>query len=188
MRVSVTVGPVSDSGLRQVSDGAGNARVELHRLLDSEPVRDLLTRSGGITRVAAIVSSRAFEDAVATGYSDEDASLYVEAPVQVKSYQGRAYLRVPVPSGDLLTQGFRNPEDGPASTSASVSGAAVQSGSGDAGARPAVQITDNTRYRRGGVGSIGTNSGPIVTDPTGPTHLGTGNLYLNDRSDRDTRQ
>ncbi|MEV8378364.1 hypothetical protein AB0P21_36840 [Kribbella sp. NPDC056861] len=183
MRVSVTVGPVTDSGQGSVSDGAGDARVELHRLLDSKPVRDLLARSGDITRVAAIVSSRAYEDAVAAGYSDEPKDLYVEAPVQVKSYQGRAYLRVPVPSGELLTHGFGKPADGSTATATTP----AEPGPAEA-APPAVQVTDNTRYRRGGVGSIGTSTGPIITDSSGPTHLGTGHLYLDGRSDRETPQ
>lgn len=112
MRASVNVGPMTGEGENTISDGSGDARVETHRLLDSEPVRDLLERSGRATCVAAVVSARAFEDAVLPGYSAEDPDLYVPAPVQVKSYQGTAYLRVPHPSGDLLRRGFR--VDGPA--------------------------------------------------------------------------
>ncbi|MEU0468324.1 hypothetical protein ABZ215_30340 [Amycolatopsis sp. NPDC006131] len=107
MRVSVNVGPMTDSG-RGISDGSGESRVENHRLLDSEPVRDLLSRSGKPTCVAAIVSERAFADAVATGYTGEDEALYVRVPVSQKTYRGAAYLRVPKPSGDLLDRGFRN--------------------------------------------------------------------------------
>ncbi|RLK60717.1 adenylate/guanylate cyclase domain-containing protein [Actinokineospora cianjurensis] len=109
MRVSVHVGPVTDSGRELLSEGSGVARVEAHRLLDSAPVRDLLTRSGPSTRVAAIVSGRAFTDAVLTGYSGEPPELYVQAPVAVKSYGDLAYLRVPVPTGDLLRHGFLPP-------------------------------------------------------------------------------
>lgn len=110
MRVSVNVGPMTDSGENRISDGSGESRIETHRLLDSTPVRDLLARSNATTSVAAIVSSRAFEDAVLTGFADDDPGLYVAAPVQVKSYQGRAYLRVPRPSGDLLAHGFHRGE------------------------------------------------------------------------------
>jgi hypothetical protein len=106
MRVSVHVGPMTDSGTNGLSDGSGAARVETHRLLDSDPVRDLLKRSADTTCVAAIVSARAFEDAVLAGYAAESADLYVPAPVQVKTYQGTAYLRVPHPSGELLSKGF----------------------------------------------------------------------------------
>lgn len=182
MRVSISIGPVTDSGQRAISDGAGTARVELHRLLDSQPVRDLLTRSGSATKVAAIVSARAYEDAVLTGYTDEPHELYVDAPVEVKRYQGTAYLRVPRPSGDLLRHGFRTPGE---ETTTAPSGA--KSAPQPPPAQPAVQIDDHTRYRRGGVGNIGGSTvGSIVTDPAGPTHTGTGHQYLNDRADRES--
>jgi hypothetical protein len=181
MRVSVAVGPVTDSGFNTVSDGAGAARVELHRLLDSEPVRDLLKRCGESTLVAAIVSARAFEDAVASGYSDEDPALYVEAPVQVKRYQGAAYLRVPLPSGDLLASGFRKPDD---ATSVAGSGSAEQVPT--APVQPAIQQNDYSTNRRGGIGSISGSGHSIVTDPTGPTHTGTGGQYVNSRPDPDS--
>lgn len=106
MRASVTVGPVTDPNRDGVSTGSGDARVENHRLLDSEPVRDLLTRSGPTTRVAAIVSARAFEDAVLSGYASDPPELYVPVPVRVKRFAGDAYLRVPSPTGDLLRNGF----------------------------------------------------------------------------------
>ncbi|MFI7066694.1 hypothetical protein ACIBL3_37240 [Kribbella sp. NPDC050124] len=176
MRVSVTVGPVSDSGANGVSDGAGDARVELHRLLDSEPVRDLLNRSGEVTRVAAIVSARAFEDAVAAGYTDEDPRLYVPAPVRVKRYQGQAYLRVPLPSGDLLASGFgRKPSDSDekAESKATLSAAVT----------PTVQADDHSRNRRGGIGNITGTVNSLVTDPRGPVNTGSGHQYVSDRPD-----
>ncbi|MEU0095383.1 hypothetical protein [Kribbella sp. NPDC006257] len=191
MRVSVAVGPVTDSGEGAVSDGAGNARVELHRLLDSKPVRDLLTRSGASTKVAAIVSARAYEDAVLTGYTDEVSGrgdepheLYVEAPVQVKRYQGKAYLRVPKPSGELLTHGFRKPEDSIAAADFAGERSAKQPSSPE---RPPAQVQDHSTNRRGGVGNIVGSVGSIVTDPAGPTHTGTGHLYVNGPTDREPR-
>lgn len=98
MRVSINVGPMTGPEPGTISAGSGDARIETHRLLDSDPVRDLLNRSGSVTCVAGIVSARAFEDAVLSGYSDEEPDLYVAAPVEVKSYEGTAYLRVPRPS------------------------------------------------------------------------------------------
>ncbi|HEY3510684.1 hypothetical protein [Kribbella sp. NPDC051137] len=177
MRVSVSVGPVTDSGANGVSDGAGAARVELHRLLDSGPVRDLLTRSGDVTRVAAIVSARAFEDAVLTGYTEESPELYVAAPVKVKRYQGEAYLRVPVPSGDLLTRGFRT---GPESTR----GGKKASGESSSPVAPvAGQAVDRSRNRRGGIGAISGTVHSIITDPTGPINTGSGQIYNNGPQD-----
>lgn len=106
MRASVTVGPITDPNRDGVSTGSGGMRVENHRLLDSEPVKDLLTRSGPTTRVAAIVSARAYEDAVLSGYAADPPELYVPVPVRVKKFEGEAYLRVPLPTGELLRDGF----------------------------------------------------------------------------------
>lgn len=181
MRVSVTVGPVSDSGANGVSDGAGDARVELHRLLDSQPVRGLLARSGDVTRVAAIVSARAFEDAVAAGYTDEDPDLYVPAPVKVKRYQGQAYLRVPVPSGELLTSGFHSNGRAPAQEADAADEPPVE-------AEPSVHAVDQSRNRRGGIGAITGTVHSIVTDPTGPVNTGSGQQYsLNPLDPRENR-
>src|SRR5947209_15218335 len=94
MRVSINVGPMEDSGHNAINDGSGDARIENHRLLDSEPVRELLSRSGATTRVAAIISARAVEDAVLSGYAGEPAELFVRVPVTGQNYQGQAYLRV----------------------------------------------------------------------------------------------
>lgn len=110
MRVSITVGPMTDSGSNSISDGSGDTRIEAHRMVDDDSVRDLLTRSGSVTCVAAIVSSRVYEDAVAAGYTGDDPELYVPVDVRVKAYQGPAYLNVPKPSGDLLRKGFGRPE------------------------------------------------------------------------------
>jgi hypothetical protein len=106
MRVSLSVGPVTDSGEDLLGDGNGATRIEAHRILDSHPVRDILDRSADVTRVAAIVSPRVYEDAVLSGYAAEEAGEYVEVETQVKTFQGRAYLRVPKPSGRLLREGF----------------------------------------------------------------------------------
>lgn len=106
MRVSVNVGPMTDSGLGRLGDGSGASRIENHRVLDSDPVRQLLSRSAPATCVAAAITERTFIDAVQPGYSAEDPALYVPAPVTVKTYTGKAYLRVPKPSGSLLTEGF----------------------------------------------------------------------------------
>jgi hypothetical protein len=138
MRVSVNVGPMTDSGAKRLSDGSGDARIENHRLLDSAPVRELLSRSGSITRVAAIVSARAFEDAVRSGYTDDDPDLYVAVDVSVKSYRKQAYVRVPKPSGDLLKSGFA----------------------------PEIPATPE-RMRGGGIGAIHGAVGNVFTDAQG---------------------
>jgi class 3 adenylate cyclase len=74
IRASVHVGPVTDpSAVAPSADGSGDPRVETHRLLDADEVKDLLTRSGDETCVAAIVSGRTYNDAVESGYVGEPA-------------------------------------------------------------------------------------------------------------------
>ena len=179
MRVSVNVGPMEDTGRNAINDGSGDARIENHRLLDSEPVRELLSRSGPVTRVAAIISARAVEDAVLSGYADEPADLFVRVPVTVKNYQGQAYLRVPKPSGELLTKGF---EPG-AGRGGEASGKAARKRSGkvtnmvrSVTGGPVVQAERMGTVRFGG-GNIGRVTGSVVQSPSGPVHTGSGNQY-----------
>ncbi|SES36667.1 hypothetical protein SAMN04487818_111143 [Actinokineospora terrae] len=108
MRATIHIGPLT--GGRSITAGSGMARVQAHRLLDAGPVRALLERSGPGTKVAAVVSERAYVDAVLSGYANDDPGLYVPVPVRVKSFAQTAYLRVPVPTGELLTHGFTTPE------------------------------------------------------------------------------
>ena len=152
MRASVTVGPITEPNAAGVSTGSGRTRVETHRLLDSEPVRDMLDRSGPDTRVAAVISGRAYEDAVLSGYAEDDEKMYVAASVQVKTFQGEAYLRVPLPTGDLLRHGFR-PRDaeGTDPPSAEPGGGARPGGGG--------RIGDTTTYHVAGDNNVNSGSG-----------------------------
>lgn len=169
MRVSVNVGPMTDSGNNTISDGSGVARIETHRLLDSGPVRDLLTRSSPITCVAAIISARAFEDAVLTGYADDDPELYVRAPVRVKTYTAEAYLRVPRPSGGLLAHGFGHRENDTRPCGVEDPDAQPRRGTSPpgAGVGSSGQAGDYTDRRR-------TSIRTVVNDPQGPVNTGSG--------------
>lgn len=157
MRVSATVGPMADSGNNDIADGSGQGRIEAHRMIDSDPVRDLLARSSDTTRVAAIISQRVYEDAVLEGFSAEDPELYVPVDVKVKTYAGTAYLRVPKPSGSLLTDGvFASPRpDAGGHSSASGGGPrhAVDGGADAADSAENPGGGDN-RFRFNSVGSI----------------------------------
>ncbi|SDN04283.1 hypothetical protein [Allokutzneria albata] len=173
MRVSVNVGPLTDSGRNAISDGSGTPRVETHRLLDAEPVKALLSRSSSVTCIAAIVSERAFEDAVLSGYTGEDPSLYVPAPVTVKSYEGNGYLRVPRPSGELLIHGFHptppteeQPMDETKRTEPPM--ASHTNTAGDVSGS-AVQARDYHDGRQVGVGSV---AGHMITGNSGPVNTG----------------
>ncbi|MFD1517009.1 hypothetical protein [Pseudonocardia yunnanensis] len=178
MRVSVHVGPVTYSGQNTISDGSGNARIETHRLLDAEPVRDLLARSTDATCVAAIVSARAYEDAVLSGYAADDPGFYVEAPVQVKSYEGTAYLRVPCPTGGLLKHGFRPPDDPTITSNESPQSPPVDSRSrhstvGDVWGQNTVNQGGNV-----GIGSVGGSVGTVYNgDIHAPVHSGRGDQF-----------
>lgn len=64
LRVSLHIGPLPDTGGE--FDGNGTPRNDTHRLLDSRPVKAMLAASNeSITQVAAILSDRCYQDAVA---------------------------------------------------------------------------------------------------------------------------
>lgn len=116
MRASVHVGPV------RVPEGEGEVAVvgstviTTHRLLDTGPVRDLLSRSDpDQTFLSVIISQRVFDDVVASGLATLPESRLVARTVTNKEFTGTAYLYVPNPSGDLLRHGFgADPEPEPA--------------------------------------------------------------------------
>lgn len=102
LRVSLHVGPLPET--RDEFGGNGTARNDTHRLLDSRPVKAVLTsHNENITHVAAILSERCYEDAVASGYTGRHPDHFVEvaATVEGKSFSRRAWLYVPQPSGPL---------------------------------------------------------------------------------------
>lgn len=102
LRVSLHIGPLPDSG--DEFDGNGTPRNETHRLLDSRPVKAILAASHeNVTHVAAILSDRCFQDAVASGYTGRHPDHFIEVPATVegKQFAQRAWLYVPAPSGAL---------------------------------------------------------------------------------------
>ncbi|MFH8728012.1 hypothetical protein [Streptomyces termitum] len=108
LRVSLHVGPLPETG--DEFGGNGTARNDTHRLLDSRPVKAVLTsHNENITHVAAILSERCYEDAVAGGYTGRHPDHFVEvaATVEGKPFSQRAWVYVPQPSGPLY-------EDAPA--------------------------------------------------------------------------
>ncbi|WP_156753289.1 nucleotidyl cyclase domain-containing protein [Actinokineospora pegani] len=174
MRVAVHVGPMTGSGANPLSRGSGASRVEAHRLLDADPVRDLLSRSTPVTCVAAIVSARVFADAVESGYTGEDPELYIPAPVKVKSYEGTAYLRVPAPSGELLAHGFRgaDPDMDQRERSSAEPEVRSISNSIDQVHGKAVQTDSYTDNRQGGTGDIIGDHNRVAPGAQGTVHMG----------------
>ncbi|WP_189448231.1 hypothetical protein [Streptomyces abikoensis] len=102
LRVSLHIGPLPDNG--EEFDGNGTPRNDTHRLLDSRPVKAILASSNeNITQVAAILSDRCYQDAVASGYTGRHPDYFIEVPATVegKRFDQQAWLHVPVPSGSL---------------------------------------------------------------------------------------
>jgi hypothetical protein len=121
LRASVHVGPLPDKGLS--NDGVGKPMTDTHRLLDSDQVRELLDRTHeDVTFVAAIISHRAYEDAVEGGYTGLHPAEFVRVEATAKRFAERAYLHVPQPSGAVLASGIANrgaePSDRPERASA----------------------------------------------------------------------
>ncbi|WP_428934098.1 hypothetical protein [Streptomyces sp. ACT015] len=105
LRVSLHIGPLPETG--DEFSGNGTARNDTHRLLDSRPVKAVLaSHKENITHVAAILSERCHEDAVAGGYTGRHADHFVEvaATVEGKPFSQRAWIYVPQPSGPLYEE------------------------------------------------------------------------------------
>lgn len=114
LRASLHIGPLPDTG--DEFGGNGTPRNDTHRLLDSHPVKAVLaSHKESITHVAAILSDRCYEDAVASGYTGRHADHFVEAAATVegKQFFQRAWIYVPQPSGPL----YEEPEPAAADTS-----------------------------------------------------------------------
>ncbi|MEV5686842.1 hypothetical protein AB0L68_27145 [Streptomyces sp. NPDC052164] len=112
LRASVHVGPLPDGN--GSGDGNGTARNDTHRLLDSRPVKAILSAaSDQVTHLAAVVSQRVYEDVVLGGYTGlhPDRCVEVPATVEGKNFSQRAWLYVPSPSGNLVQAGVRPREE-----------------------------------------------------------------------------
>ncbi|PRY44574.1 hypothetical protein [Umezawaea tangerina] len=111
MRASLNVGPVRPEPDRRAAV-VGSTVITAYRLLDSAPVRDVLTQSDPTqTFVSVVLSQRVFEDVLATEYATLPATSVVPTTVQVKEFTGTVYLYVPKPSGDLLRTGIGTAAD-----------------------------------------------------------------------------
>ncbi|WNF30119.1 hypothetical protein RI138_26630 [Streptomyces sp. C11-1] len=105
LRASLHIGPLPDTG--DEFGGNGTARNDTHRLLDSRPVKAVLaSHKANITHVAAILSARCYDDAVAGGYTGRHLDHFVEvaATVEGKPFSQKAWIYVPQPSGPLYEE------------------------------------------------------------------------------------
>ncbi|UUU20288.1 hypothetical protein [Streptomyces sp. DSM 40750] len=110
LRASLHIGPLPDTG--DEFSGNGTARNDTHRLLDSRPVKAVLaSHKENITHLAAILSQRCYEDAVASGYTGRHPDHFVEvaATVEGKPFAQQAWIYVPQPSGPLYEEALAAP-------------------------------------------------------------------------------
>ncbi|MFB7667552.1 hypothetical protein ACFC1R_27030 [Kitasatospora sp. NPDC056138] len=179
LRVSLHIGPLPDSGGE--FDGNGTPRNDTHRLLDSRPVKAMLAASNAnVTQVAAILSDRCYQDAVAGGYTGRHPDHFIEVPATVegKRFDQRAWLYVPAPSGNLYDRrilGDRVVDD---QESGRESAEADQRASGERKARRAPQMPVTQRVDRGNLNNGTVHGGQSVNNGTGD--LVRGNLVRGD--------
>ncbi|MFB9905515.1 hypothetical protein [Allokutzneria oryzae] len=117
VRTSLNLGPVQAFDEILTDSPNGTVMVDTGRMVDSESVRALLDHSDPkVTFVASVLSRSVMDQVVRAGRTARQPSEFVEAPLEVeaKDYAGTGYLRVPVPSGDLLRSGllWGQPEPG----------------------------------------------------------------------------
>lgn len=146
LRASIHIGPLPAQRDPDEPAGIGKAMNDLHRLLDADPVREALSHTDpDTTFVAAVISQRAYEDAIQSGACALPASRLIPVHAQVKQFSGHAWLYVPQLSGEALHRVFTdgNPEP----------------------------RADASAPRQ--VAARGSTTSPVSTDAVGPTfHIG----------------
>ncbi|GAA4875474.1 hypothetical protein [Saccharopolyspora cebuensis] len=109
LRASLHLGPLQSFDELVTDSPVGGDMVTTSRMVDADAVRALLDRSApDVTFVASVVSSTVMDAVIAAGLSSRRPTEFVEAPlhVEAKNYTATGYLRVPAPSGELLTAGL----------------------------------------------------------------------------------
>ncbi|MCX2729482.1 hypothetical protein OOZ19_04470 [Saccharopolyspora sp. NFXS83] len=163
IRASLHLGPVQSFNILVSDSPSGTVMVETGRMVDAEPVRALLDNSDPkVTLVAAVLSEEVMKQVVESGRTARQPSEFVPAPLRVeaKDYAGKGYLRVPVPSGDLLTSGLLHGQPEPSIEAAdqSVASSGPASNSFTGYADKVIQardvgggIHDHSAYADGGI-------------------------------------
>ncbi|MFC4048950.1 hypothetical protein ACFOY4_04570 [Actinomadura syzygii] len=97
LRAALHMGLVDDE--RPEAPGISTATIDVNRLLDAAPLRDVLSRSDPeVTFTAFIVSADLFAAYVAGGRTRLRESQFTRVQVRVKRFDRPAYLYVPTPS------------------------------------------------------------------------------------------
>lgn len=128
LRASIHIGPLPGDNDPLALAGIGRVMNDLHRLLDAEPVRDALQHTDpDTTFLAAVISQRAYEDAIQSRICALPDSLLVHIPVHVKQFTDTAWLYVPEPSGQALQRAFTRGGPDPQAARAAANGTAPDS-------------------------------------------------------------
>lgn len=109
LRTSLHLGPLRSFNTLVADSPAGRLMVESGRMVDADPVRALLDSSDpNVTLVATVLSEEVMKNVIEAGRTIRQPSEFVAAPLRIeaKDYSGTGFLRVPVPSGDLLRYGL----------------------------------------------------------------------------------
>ena len=124
LRVALHVGLVDDE--HPVTAGISTATIDVSRLLDCEPLRAALRGSDpNVTFAAMIVSAEAFDLFVRGGHTGLEPSQFTQVRAQVKQFDRRAYLYVPVPSHRALDHEAHPDPEPPEPSSAPSGGLSV---------------------------------------------------------------
>ncbi|EHK85310.1 hypothetical protein SZMC14600_16796 [Saccharomonospora azurea SZMC 14600] len=109
LRASLHLAPLRSFDKLVADSPSARPMVESARMVDAKPVRALLDHSDpGVTLVATVVSEDVMRNVIEAGRTARQPSEFVAAPLRIeaKDYSGTGYLRVPVPSGELLRHGL----------------------------------------------------------------------------------
>ncbi|EHR61625.1 hypothetical protein [Saccharomonospora cyanea] len=172
LRASLHLGPVESFDVLVTDSPHGRVMVEAGRMVDAAPVRALLDHSDAeVTFVASVISRSVMEHVVEAGRCLRKPSEFVETSLKVdaKEYEGTGYLRVPTPSGELLTSGLLAVQQRP-EAEVTESPEATRNDGGDTSSSNVVKGTVDTvsqvRDVRGGFGNgavRGVSGGMVVT-------------------------
>jgi hypothetical protein len=161
LRVSIHIGPLPGDDDPTGPAAIGKAMNDLHRLLDADSARDALQHTDpDATFVAAVISQRAYEDAIQTGACALPSGRFTPISVHVKQFTGAAWLYVPKPSGQALHRGFICGDPDPRTAQSS----AVQVATDPGHARGATASgTPVPTFQIGTAGQVaGTVTGPVA--------------------------
>ncbi|WP_433327404.1 hypothetical protein [Spirillospora sp. CA-294931] len=104
MQVALHIGPLPADGRK--ADGAGTARNDTARLLNSRVIKALIAKADPeVTRVVAILSEHCYEVAVVSGHALPVGYFRkVVATVQDKGFEKTGWIHIPCPSANLLDE------------------------------------------------------------------------------------